>query len=310
MNLTLLLLVILATPPGFAAQGPCSRKLLTTGNQVQDTSEFTMYLQSLIEEKVITTEQLEPFLQQLEKNRVINPIPPIPGMKFEFAHREFQALIHSGEIDPVLIRQWANSYIKKEKIIETQKIEFQQKTAEVPVYISAAGAMFYKITHPVFGEAYRILKPHGEYQNKADWEEVIWPIKAPKDKSGQYLLMSNFPTGFFDWMKDSANKKLVSKKSKARKFCLELGAHSDLPTMDDYIRLIKHFENNNEEIPYFTNNGLGTFQSLFPDFKFIASWSSTFSPNDDAVGWYFKNGKMEHTSRLDEYHVYCIGVME
>ena len=189
-------------------------KLLASGDRVQDTAEFTMYLETLIEERVLTLRDLEHFLKELKQNKVVNPIPNKTASKqFTFHHEQFQELIDAGSVDAKKVQEWEIRYITKTKETEHQKSETKKEIEHIQM--SSEGALFIPIKHPVFIDAIKILKPHGSLKNSLDYDPAVWSIRPLPNKY-------NFEG--------------------AAKACHDLGENIGLPTHDDFVRLQSYFE--------------------------------------------------------------------
>lgn len=276
MNFFFILLTMISVNAGFKNQGPCIHKLLATGDRAEDTAQFTMYLELLLQERVIQSKDLKLFLNELEHNKVINPIVDKNKNKQQQLHySEFQKLLDSGSLDSVQISAWAKSFIEKTEASEKQKENSKQTTIEVPFFITHDGAMFYKINHPELGEAYKILKPGGKPENSSDWEENIWAIEILKDEKGvPKKLQNHLGLGV-------RGNTFVSKKSPARKACLEMGEGVDLPSDEDFIGLLKHFEYEKNADPVrLTVPGGEEYKKLFPTYL---DWFWTSSIHFDQV---------------------------
>ena len=295
-------ILMLISVSSYAGQGPCVRKLLVTGDKVQYSDQFTMYLQSLLEQQIITIQHIEPFLSALEQDKLLNPIPRIAGVKFEFHHQEFESLLNSGKVDLVRVQEWTNVFIKKINTTEKERKKSKQNSTEVPVYISPDGSMFYRVQHPLLGESYQILKPGGRYDVEGDWEKIVWPVNALKKKSGDLRRLTNH-RGL-----DPLNNKLVSKKSSARKACIDLGESIDLPTLEDYQHLISHFENKGKKDLILTEKGIEKFRELFPDSESKRYWSSSVHFNDTRYAWLFYSNSepSDFIARDAHFSVRCV----
>ena len=297
-------------------QGSCSRKFLSSGDQVLDTNEFTMYLQMLISEQVIRAKELDIWLLDLKNNKLNNPIKnTYLSQAHAFHHEQFRVLLNAGLIDIGLVQKWANEFLEISRGTETQKETTKQKTEEVPFYISHSGHRFYKINHPELGEAYRILKPNGIYEKKEDWEKVIWAVNPLRDDQGNVIEEFSNNRG-----NDSKDKRLVSKKSAARKACLSLGKNVDLPTVEEFAQLIEYFEfekfEATEQFSRLTKNGLEQFHSLFPHTR-NCFWTSSVFQKTSILGvlyggysWVFSStsGDLSYTERaiLAKGKVRCV----
>lgn len=279
LRVLLILLSIAHTSDVYAnVQGPCVRKLLATGDQAQDTIQFTMYLEMLLDERVLVTSDLDPFIKKLFENNIINPIPNMDTAKFSVHHTEFQKLVDSNSLDIEHIKKWVNEYVTKNKKTELEKKNTEKESKALPVYVSKNGAMFYKINHPKLGEALRILKPNGRVENEQDWEETIWSISPLVNKKNELREIDIY--GYLD----STDKTLVSKNTKGRKACLSLGDGVDLPTKDEFVRLMEYFGHFRKRGSlYLTRDGKKDFHNVLPD-SMGSFWSSTVYHDED-----FKN---------------------
>lgn len=220
-----------------ATQGPCARKLLATGDQAQDHAQFTMYLEELVNEQVISMTDLDSFFSALDINKLTNPIPSATSnQNWAFHYKEFESLMKSGSIEPSQIQVWARSFISKRKRTENQQEHSKVETKELPVFYAHDGSTFYKIQHPVLGDAYKILKPGGHVNVPTDWEKLIWPVRPLKERiTADSEFNKDLPV-------DDSNPNLISKNLSFRKICRDLGPEIDLPTVDDYYELLKHFQ--------------------------------------------------------------------
>ena len=257
-------LFFLVLPTSYGMQGPCARKFLGTGDRLQDTEQLTMYLELLLNERVISVAELAPFISELENNKVINPIPNQSKNKQHVFHRnEIEKLLATANMDIELAKKSIFALIKRNETKQNQKDKTEIETFELPVYTAYDGALFYEIKHPVLGDAYKILKPNGIYENPSDWEEKIWA--------------KNTLSGFGD----SLATKLM---------CEKLGAGTELPSKDDYIQLFSHFQQvQNKTIPFdveLSDPGKIDFKKVFGDRHNHELWSSTVHPSGES-GWMF-----------------------
>lgn len=279
-----LLVALVFTGSALAAQGPCARKLLKSGDWSQDSAYFTVYLEALTEERVVSLKDLEPFLLALEQDKIINPIPKTSTNKqFVFHYSEFQRLITDAAIDITFVKTWAQRVIPHKKNVLAQKDQSKRHTEELPYFISSKGAMFYKISHPVLGESYKILKPGGQYSNQSDWSEVIWPTDGIKDplrhKSTKIQPLMSYKNGYGV---DPENRSRVPKSSPARKACIDLGGQIDLPTVEHYIQLMKYFEHEMVEgAVVLKEKALNEFIKLFKTPLWGFFWTSTVIPEQN-----------------------------
>lgn len=277
MNTSFLLLLILSSFAGNVKKaGPCSYKFFSKVERSDTTSEFVIYLEMLLEERILTVSHLTPFLVSIEKNKIINPIPNQNDKVFAFHFKEFNRLIHSESLDLSLIKPWIQNYLAKKKIVETEKETSKTTTKDVPI-ITHDGAMFYKFAHPILGPSYKILKPGGRFENPADWEDSIWPIHPLKDQKGLLLNFSN----------DG------EENSQARHACSELGGSIELPSLYSMHVLLQHFEFNkigtvSDPKIMLTDRGRAQFQSMFTDLPAQLYWLSTpYLIEQTRQHWYF-----------------------
>ena len=286
MNLLLLFISLSVAAP----QGPCARKLLATGDRVEDTTQFTMHLEMLIHERIIRVEDLELFAAQLELGKMNNPIlnrNSNKNLNFHFA--EFQKLIASDTLDLEIIKLWTKEVILKNKLTEKQKEKAQLKTKEIPILTASDGAMVFKFNHPHIGPAVKILLPGGRFDNPKDWDPMAWAISPMRDKYGDLQKLS---VGGVD-VQDST---LVSKNSPARKACIELGGGADLPSSTDYFRLILHFRFKDGQF-LFPPGGIPSerrrqFQQVFPELRGENFWTSTVEQPDSSNALLFSGNDL------------------
>ena len=292
----LVLLLILATEWGQAnGQGPCSWKLLATGDRAEDTTQFTMYLEMLVEEKVLQIQDLEPFVTELKKGKLKNPIPNRAETKYSFHYQEFQKLLKPNSLDQSKLLDWVESFVAKSQTVESQKEKSETDSSAIPVYIADDGSRFYKFTHPVLGEVYRILKPRGRMDVKEDWLKTIWSVRELKTSNGNPLEATNLGG------RDKRNNKIVSRRSAARRACLALGKTIELPTRGDFAEITQFFNLSSKE-------GIKELLRLFPDSEYRAFWSSTIREEDDTHAWRFygKHNNLYYNPRDYKSSVLCI----
>ena len=343
--LALNLSVALANPAG-----PCARKLLATGDRVEDTTQFTMYLELLLHERVIVAKDLDLFLSELERGNLINPIPnQSQNKEYALHHSEFQQLIESGSLARESIKMWSDSYLSGVRVVEKQKEVTKAATGELPFLLTSEGAVFYKIKHPVLGEVYKILKPTKQSDGSQEWDEKLWPVYLTRDSMNHIIelqneggadiknssnwkikakeklknmldLMQGYSSLVFDrrytHLVDPENKNLVSKDSPARRACLDLENGIDLPSAEDYNRLYSYFEkrssNSSQAESKFTEKGRQEFLRLFPDSEDQRVWSSTADTEDTDLAWTFmSNGNSGKAWRhIFSYPFRCVGRTE
>lgn len=217
MNLILLFISLTVAAP----HGPCARKLQATGDRAEDTTQFTMYLELLLHERVIELKDSDSFLKELDQGKITNPISnPNANKQFSFHHGELQTLLQAKTIDLEMLKRWVQTFIQKTETTEKKKDQTHEKTKEAP-YIAPDGSMFYKFKHARLGEIYKILKPGGHYNNEQDWDPTLWAVSALVDEKGDALLLKNEG----------------GQNSPARNACLSLGKGIDLPSEGDYVGL-------------------------------------------------------------------------
>ena len=309
--LGLMILAILsaeATP----LQGPCVRRLLATGDKVEDTAQFIMYLELLLQERVIQVQDLDSFLKALAQDKITNPIPSSDANKeFTLHHAEFQKLLDSGSFDLTQIKTWVNSVILKTQAVEKQKEETRTETEELP-FVTPDGTIFYRFKHPLLGMSYKILKPNGNYQNEKDWEKTIWPVKALRDSKNHFLTMYNIK----EINNGMGHYVMPMKDSPAKKACVELGEGIDLPSKNDYIKLLKHFNPHTkgtgpQSLVSLDEEGHQAFKKIFPDSADRIFWTSTIdkAQKTPLYSWIFDGdfGRIMSGFRLEDRFVRCIG---
>ena len=275
-NLTLFFALILSVSAVEAKHSaPCARKFLKTTEQSLSTADFIVYLELLLEERVVKIKDLDQFKRELEKNKVINPIVNQElNKRLAFHFRELQKMVDEGRLDAVLVNQWLKIYESKEKVVEEQKESSAQITESTPVYISPSGAMFYFFNHPALGEVYRILKPKGKPDIALDWEERVWAVHPLKEKNGELITILERD------LEDASD-------SRAKKQCTALGLDSDLPTKDEYKRLMSHFQNEFEgDNIHLTPDAKKIFDRLFPKTDGKYFWTQSLLRNSDGVWLY------------------------
>lgn len=290
MNCVLRLLLILLIPLAATAKplyGPCGKKLTSSGDRIQDTQELLTYLQTLIDEKIISLDDLTPFTQALSHDKIINPIPHSGALKFDFHHSEFDKLISTGSLDLSEIKSWAAATLSKTKKIENEKRVAETDTKVLPDFITQDGAMFYKFTHATIGPAYKILKAGGNYLNQNDWEETVWAIGKLKNQSRVY--------------------------SESIEVCQNIGGGARLPSVEDYIHLLSHFEHEGA-IGFkitLTEAGKKEFRSRFLD-TITEFWTATPLNHSPVNAWYFDGRECSVNSytSTNQNDVRCVATLE
>ena len=279
------LILMLFLPAAWAKHGTCMGKLAGHGVPEENT-EFTMYLELLLEERVITVGDLGPFIQGLNENKVINPIPTLASNKnYAFHHVEFQSLIETGAFEMEQVKTWVNGYVAKTTVTQAQVEKTKLITEEVP-YIAEDGSVFYKVKHPTMGLVYRILKPGGRTENPNDWYPKVWPVSLLTDDQGQILKLSNQGSSV---LKNTLRrltgigpdarkaKNLSPRDSPARKACLDKGDKTDLPTLNDFLELMSHFRHKPEGdgLITLTDSGREEFYKMFPQSELFNLWTAS-----------------------------------
>ena len=287
--------------------GPCQRKLLRTGDRVQDSIQFTMYVETLVEERVILFRELDEFFKSLDQRKITNPIvQELEKASRSFHYKEFQLLIDSKNLDIETIKKWSIKYQAKINKTKKQKDTAKTESKVMPDYIGPDGSMFYKFKHPILGTSYKILKPGGRYGNQEDWEKPIWPVDILKDKKTAFdVELTN------EYGEDPLNQAKVSVNSPARKGCLKLGDGIDLPTREDYMLLLSHFEHADKVTVSLSKKGLEQFSKMFRGLGF--TWTATVfrGPSGNAgSAWKFGGwtGMLNTHARTNYHYVRCVGV--
>lgn len=295
----LLLLLSLSTysAPKVKLQGPCDRKLLATGDQARDTEQFTLYLQILIEENVVSLIDLSAFFQALQTDQLVNPIPATGSLaKLNFHHNEFKSLMETGKVDLTQIKAWWQQYRKVRQEIENQKQVAAENTETLPIIVTQSGAMFFKFKHPLLGDAYKILRPGGKIDNPDDYDPVIWA--------------AHLETSAILNSEGKNDVELASDK------CEKLGKGVELPSKKDFWRLRQYFDFKEYVLdqpyhnhrytspdPLFSEIGVDEYIKVFGDNRpygtpFSELWTSTPWEQNREVYYYFdeKKGviKMDH----------------
>ena len=291
-----------------AVQGPCARKLLATGDRAFDTQQFTMYIEMLVDEGVVALSDLEPFFKSLKKGKLLNPVPnQTINKNFTLHHGEFEKILSENKLDLIAIKKWSNEFFKKNKTVEAEKTKAAADAKALPVYTAFNGGMFYLYKDPVLGEVYRILKPGGRLNRDEDWEEYVWPLNPLTDRNGDVLTVGDqfvYPPSNFR----------ISKNAGPRYECVKLGESIDLPTNDDYLKLLSYFEYDKEN---YVKSGSGLkehrlkeFHDLFsklPQLKSYKLWTSSVLLENGGTGFYFHPWTAEIYRGGGSYEVICIG---
>lgn len=291
--------------------GPCARKLQATGERIQDSSEFTMYLQSLLEERVIQNLDLDHFVNALEQNKIINPIFDFTRDKnLAFHHAEFQKIIESYALDLDEIKKWSRSYLPKRAKEDLQKNEVQVLTEHLPIHHIYGGATFYLAKHPTLGEVVKILKPGGNYNNENDWDKRVWSRAPLKNQFGQPIHFRNQ----FHQAPGVNQKKLILDRTVMQE-CTDRKAQ--LPTVDDFIELIGYFDYKLKDgVLTLTEKGMKDLRAVFPDsnFQFWTVVDDLSEPNG-YYAWIFngREGRIAHEymqGHEEVYFILCTGTLE
>lgn len=271
--------------------GPCVYKLKNGSDQASPTEEFKSYLSLLLENHILTYKDLAPFIADLGKGKLSNPIPNTMNKSFTVHYNEFADLITKSQIKSAEIQVWVKDKFGNLQNDEVAKESTEGATKEVPVYVAPSGAMFFKINHPKLGEAIRILKPKGNISKEEDWEPIIWAVQTLKDKNKKTILYKN-TSALLSSHKDPKNRFLVSPSSPARKACLDLGKKIDLPSYDEYASLLNFFEQTTEHHAedysgrtmsgVLTPKGLADLEKIFGTTREWGAWTSSTYTKDYA----------------------------
>lgn len=283
---------------------PCVRKLLASGDRSQDTAEFMLYLEELVKERVISIESLNPFFEKIEHNELVNPITNKNSSKNLVIHFDgFEELIKSDSIDVTKVREWAIGFKSQESVTQIQKQTIKTVTVSVPAYVSSSGAMFYRVAHPLLGDAYKILKPNGKFDHPEDWEKIVWALGALKDQDGNFV-KKNMGDG-----RKNRNIQWNIGDEEAELACRELGVNYGLATHDDYKNLIRYFDHSNDYqgFPKLIQAGRDEFKKLFPTPSSGHFWTSSTFIEDERGAWVFTDfGSLDKANRENLYWVKCI----
>lgn len=271
--------------------GLCSRKLKTSNERDYSVEEFKSYLGLLLEERILTYQDLNSFLSDLTQGKLSNPIPHTSNKQFALHHKEFGKLIAKSTISPIEIQNWLKNRFEQLQVVELEKASTAEKTKETPIYVAPNGAMFFKINHPRLGEAVRILKPKGNISKSEDWEPIVWAIHTLKDQHKKTILFKN-TSALLSSHKDPKNQFMVSPTSPARRACLDLGEKIDLPSHDEYASLLSFFEQTIEHHPedysgrtmssVLTPKGLMELEKVFGTTREWGAWTSSTYRKDYA----------------------------
>ena len=303
--LSTLFVLVVMSPVVHAKEGPCVRKLLATADRMQNSEEFTVYIEMLLENRILNTQMLDHFVQRLEKNDLINPIQnPADNQAFAFHYNEFQKLLSSNSLDITLIKRKVNDSLEKAKAVDSQKSNTEQNSVEIPDYISQKGYRFFKILHPTLGEAYKILRPKGHAENEWDWLSVIWPAHMLYNQEKPGFLMNLFNSG----ESDPLDASFVSPRTPARKACLDLEGGADLPSLSEYVELLQcfdHAKNKNHKV-ILTPKGELEFQKMFPFSYDKPFWTKSIDENVASKAWKLEGHWMEPRDRRLPGLIRCV----
>ena len=245
--------VAISTDQAQAGTNPCSRKFLKSSDMGIGTSEFNMYLELLLEERILMEKDLGSFLKALEKGKLSNPIPvDITNKGFDFHRREFDKLIATGNVDLKMVQSFLSSYLKKAETVQEQKAKTSKKVEGV-FFITSVGATFFKTRDQKLGEVYKILKPGKKLEDGDGFDDVRWAVKPLKGK-------------------------FKHEQGQAEEACKKAGGR--LPTNEDYERLRGYFEMYDRKDNFISKYGLKEFAQVFTPVEQNKYWASPANAKD------------------------------
>ena len=308
--LIILMCSMLASSVFAKGQGRCTRKLLATGHRAEDTALFTLYLEMLLEEKVLSVSDLDPFAVELNKGKLINPIPNRTNTKFSIHHQEFEKLMAVSDLDLFSITSWSNALYEKSNAVQNQKEKSKVESTELPFLVTPDGAMFFKFDHPSLGKAFKILKPGGNNQNPDDWEKVAWSMDALRHPVNNRLMLYTDMNDELD-----EHKVLISEKSTPRIACRNIGPDVDLPFYEDYVALIEHLGRNENELRVeLSKDGFLRLKKIYPFAENEFFWTKSPAAMDRERyvmifnGW---GGLMQAATRSNRAaNVICVSILK